>query len=156
MNSGSNLWVLVAENHLLNYFQDVCFPFSSIIGESDSVIAMYTIARQNTISSQRLWTFCIGLLLLKFAVGTSLKALHRAPRSVRVVNSYFVHVHPEISWDRVQELLEELQVLDSDKEKPGFKASVQGTVTQAGYGFAAHLSEQALTKVRVISIFQLK
>ena len=58
-----------------------------------------------------------------------------------------MHVRPEVNWEDANGLIQELQLLDKDSEKPQFKATVQGAVTQLAYGFGAELSQEALEKV---------
>ena len=88
---------------------------------------------------------------LHFATArTSKKQLHKVSRRSRVKDSYFVHVKPEVSWEDAEDLMQELQTLDYDSERPQFKATVQGAITQLGYGFGAELSQQALEKVSML------
>ena len=115
--------------------------------------------RSLTITTLQHWlqkaTLVLFLLLLldlqptlHFATAkTSSKPLRKASRRSRVENSYFVHVRPEVNWEDAKGLMRELHLLDSDLEKPQFKATVQGAVTQLAYGFGAELSQEALEKV---------
>lgn len=116
--------------------------------------------RSLTIASLQHWpqkaTLILFLLLLLdlqpsqhlvTAKTSTIKQLHKASRRSRVKDSYFVHVRPEVNWEDANGLIQELQLLDKDSEKPQFKATVQGAVTQLAYGFGAELSQEALEKV---------
>ena len=78
---------------------------------------------------------------------TGLRKLHRAPNDCRVVDSYYVHINRKANWSSVEELISNLQRMDSDPKQPNFKAHVENRFTQAGYGFSATLSSAALQMV---------
>ncbi len=75
--------------------------------------------------------------------------VRRVQTHVRVEGSYFVHMKRGTSWQKMEEIAEELKKLDRDPSLVNFTAQVQGLLTQAALGFPARLSEEALQQVRV-------
>ena len=91
--------------------------------------------------------FCLLFLYLELTAVSGMRKLHRAPSDFRVLGSYYVHINPKTNWSSVEELMSKLQRMDSDPKQPEFKARVENRITQAGYGFAATLSNTALQMV---------
>lgn len=92
--------------------------------------------------------FCLLFLYLELTAVSGMRKLHKAPSDFRVLGSYYVHINPKANWSSVEDLIRNLQRMDSDPKQPEFKARVENIITQAGYGFGATLSNTALQMVR--------
>ncbi len=100
-------------------------------------------------------TITVRGLVLGTGTSTSAKStsknstfVRRVPSSVRVEGSYFVHMKHGSSWKEMEEIVQELERMDSNQSLVNFTATVHGMLTQAAFGFPAWLSDEALQKVR--------
>ena len=88
---------------------------------------------------------CSGAFTAGHETG-SMRPLVRAPRATRVDSDYFVHMKENVSFEEMENFTEQLKLEATTNRN--FTVRIGGFAYRTAHGFTAHLSEDALKKVR--------